>query len=268
MILFRGPERLMIFFIQSFSLAGAIRIARVEPKSTDASAFNYRHNGYIDQRVREDPRNMLNHERWYLRNVLMSPPITPALFENSSVASTISIDTPTASLQDTRIPSTSIPKPLPAQALKMTDNLDEHDNTTTWSQETDVACLEALSAMNGVASNPSGMAVCYNVQSFNNLTGSFRADLRIYQLSAPTEDWVQTSEKNVRLGLHYLHASVTHQSTSERKRDESAQRPSWSKEEAHDVLLTRSNRSPPRKFEGLTLEGKLRIGQLDGLQDK
>ncbi|KAI9850720.1 MAG: hypothetical protein M1838_005211 [Thelocarpon superellum] len=78
-----------------------------------------------------------------------------------------------------------------------------------WDTDTQAACLQSLSALNGTASNPSGMAVCYNLPSLNNETGVFQADLRLYQVSPMIGAWEGLSEQDVSVGLVYQGASVS-----------------------------------------------------------
>ncbi|KAL9129428.1 MAG: hypothetical protein Q9217_002102 [Psora testacea] len=253
---FHARSLFIVLVMQTFSLAGAIRIARVIPDPTDNAAFKHRHVNYIDQRVREDPHNMLNHEGWHLRKLLMSPAITPPFLANSTMMSIIPIATSTGS------PNLGGLMP---QTLGITGAYEKQNDTDDWNQQTEAACMVALSGMNGAASNPSGMAACYNVQSLNNLTGSFLAYLGIYQISAPSGNWLHTSENSVKLGLNYVQASVTRQNMTN-ERVSSAQERSLSSWEARDVLRPRSHHSPPRKFEGLALAGKLEILGLDMLR--
>ncbi|KAF4628278.1 hypothetical protein G7Y89_g9877 [Cudoniella acicularis] len=81
-------------------------------------------------------------------------------------------------------------------------------NVTAWDAATELACTTALEALNGVASNPSGMAVCYNLPFLDNSTGVFEADLRLYTISAPTGSFANIATQNVNVGLVYNGATV------------------------------------------------------------
>ncbi len=88
-----------------------------------------------------------------------------------------------------------------------------------WNKQTQAACNSTLSALNGKASNPSGMAVCYNLPYLNNATGVFQADLRLYRISEPVDDWAGIQSHDVTVGLSYAAASVA-AGSSRVKRDD------------------------------------------------
>ena len=50
-------------------------------------------------------------------------------------------------------------------------------NLNAWEAQTQQACENAMTALNGQASNPSGMAVCYNLPFLDNTTGVFEAEI-------------------------------------------------------------------------------------------
>jgi hypothetical protein len=76
-------------------------------------------------------------------------------------------------------------------------------NVTAWDAQTAAACTAQLEALNGVASNPSGLAVCYNLPFLDNTTGVFEADLRLYQIAPPTGGFANIASSNVQVGLAY-----------------------------------------------------------------
>lgn len=82
-------------------------------------------------------------------------------------------------------------------------------NVTAWDEQTTASCTAALEGLNGVASNPSGMAVCYNLPSLVNSTGVFQADLRLYMIAAPTGAFANIASTNVQVGLSYNGATVS-----------------------------------------------------------
>ncbi|KAI1267009.1 hypothetical protein F5Y18DRAFT_354217 [Xylariaceae sp. FL1019] len=65
-------------------------------------------------------------------------------------------------------------------------------NTTSdpvqWDIDTMAACMQSLSSL-GPASNPSGMAICYNLVQLDTKAGTFVADLRMFQVSTPSGAW-------------------------------------------------------------------------------
>ena len=56
-------------------------------------------------------------------------------------------------------------------------------------EATQRACVQALSALNGVPSNPTGMSMCYNVDYFDQQSGTFESTLLIYEIGSPAGDW-------------------------------------------------------------------------------
>lgn len=91
--------------------------------------------------------------------------------------------------------------PAPAAAAGMDMN--------KWDGMATTACTTALEALNGQASNPSGMAVCYNLPFLNKTTGVFQAELRLYSISPPTKEFANIAAKDVKVGLSYNGASVS-----------------------------------------------------------
>jgi len=77
-----------------------------------------------------------------------------------------------------------------------------------WNAQTRAACETALRPLNGQATNPSGLAVCYNLPFLDNRTGIFQAELRMYNISAPTGDWEGIVASDVSMTLSYLGATV------------------------------------------------------------
>lgn len=87
-------------------------------------------------------------------------------------------------------------------------------NITEWDAQTMAACESALTALNGNAGNPSGMAACYNLPYLDNSTGVFQADLRLFTISAPSGSFANIPTQNVMVGLSYTGATVSAVNTS------------------------------------------------------
>ncbi|MCJ1478102.1 hypothetical protein MMC13_006777 [Lambiella insularis] len=109
--------------------------------------------------------------------------------------------------------SVSTPEVAPAS-----DRISPTDDSTVSDSSTDSACVQALNSLNGQASNPSGMALCYNVLSFDNSTGDFESNLAMYSVSAATGDWAAVNQSNINVTLSYPGATVQ-QSNSKRDAD-------------------------------------------------
>jgi hypothetical protein len=87
-------------------------------------------------------------------------------------------------------------------------NTDGTINMTAWDAQANEACSSALSHL-PEASNPSGTCVCYNLAALNNVTGTFKADLRLYQLSEPRGQFGGIPPEKIQVGLSYKGASVS-----------------------------------------------------------
>jgi len=114
-------------------------------------------------------------------------------------------------------------------------------NVTMWDEQTEAACSTALMMLNGVASNPAGMAVCYNLPYLDNSTGLFGADLRLYMISGPSGDFSGVPAQNVTVGLQYFGASVQTINPSELKKRDSY---SWPSGESEREIEQRAAMTP------------------------
>ncbi|RPA74482.1 hypothetical protein BJ508DRAFT_187551, partial [Ascobolus immersus RN42] len=74
-----------------------------------------------------------------------------------------------------------------------------------WAAETTQKCLAQLRTL-AKASNPAGIAVCYNLPFLDANTGVFAADLRMYQISEREGDWAAVEDIDMK--LEYSAAAV------------------------------------------------------------
>ncbi|KAI0438620.1 hypothetical protein F4803DRAFT_565149 [Xylaria telfairii] len=81
-------------------------------------------------------------------------------------------------------------------------------NTTQWNTDTLAACTTTLSTLSS-ASNPSGMAVCYNVAQLDTNKGEFMADLRLFAVSSPTGVWEGIPLSQMEGGLRFTGATAS-----------------------------------------------------------
>jgi hypothetical protein len=88
-----------------------------------------------------------------------------------------------------------------------------------WEEQTKAACGTALQSLNGQPSNPSGIAVCYNLPFLDNQTGVFKAELRMYNVSAPIDPWTGITAADVSMTLSYQGATVQNMNGTFRKRE-------------------------------------------------
>ncbi|KAF2744411.1 hypothetical protein M011DRAFT_470540 [Sporormia fimetaria CBS 119925] len=77
-----------------------------------------------------------------------------------------------------------------------------------WNAATKAACDTAMAALNGQASNPTGLGVCYNLPYLNNRTGVFLAEVRTYPLSQPVDIWAGLNPTDFKLALSYRGADT------------------------------------------------------------
>lgn len=124
-----------------------------------------------------------------------------------------------------------------------------------WEEETRTACMQTLGKLNGQASNPSGIAVCYNVPFFDNSTGVFQAELRMYNVSAPIDPWQSVTAADVSMTLSYLGATVQAMNMNNTKRDfsEARARARWS----DGSLVERQTISTMTELKTLMYVGKI-----------
>lgn len=93
-------------------------------------------------------------------------------------------------------------------AIATMKNENDTLDIAAWNAATDTACTKALSVLSR-SSNPSGYCICYNLPSLDIETGIFEADLRLYRISDPRDDFASVSLGSVRVGLQYHGASVS-----------------------------------------------------------
>ncbi|KAG5980282.1 hypothetical protein E4U55_004188 [Claviceps digitariae] len=142
----------------------------------------------------------------------------------------VSLSTPVLTFRKTTIEATS----KAVLATKENGTVD----IISWNAATDTACTKALSVLSR-SSNPSGNSVCYNLPSLDIKTGIFEADLRLYRVSDPRDDFASIPPESVRVGLQYHGASVSpiseqelvsiglarNQTRQQNRRDDTARRP-------------------------------------------
>lgn len=127
-----------------------------------------------------------------------------------------------------------------------------------WEEQTKAACGTALTALNGQASNPSGIAVCYNLPFLDNQTGIFQAELRMYNISAPINPWVGVTASDVSMALSYLGATVQTMNGTFAKRDmTSVSFPPIKERTVNGMLVGRQTAAAPAELKVLMYVGKI-----------
>jgi len=126
-----------------------------------------------------------------------------------------------------------------------------------WEEDTKKACMETLSNLNGQASNPSGIAVCYNLPFLDNTTGVFQAELRMYNVSAPIDPWAGVTAADVNMTLSYLGATVQNMAGQFTKRELSYP-PVRKREVSHGLMIEkRQNINTMTELKVLMYVGKI-----------
>jgi hypothetical protein len=98
-------------------------------------------------------------------------------------------------------PSSGVATPVPQLAAASV-------SPAQWNATADAACMTAVMALKGKSSNPAGVAVCYNVPYLDQAKGVFEAELRMYNISAPTGDFVGVTPAMMMVTLQYQGATI------------------------------------------------------------
>ena len=144
---------------------------------------------------------------------------------------------------------------LPAQKTSGTETLDKATEI-----DTEKSCVSALTAPHSSVSNPSGIAACYNVLAFDNATGVFGAEIRLYRITKPNGAWAEVDKvgEGIDVGVVFEEARAS-SIGSLGKRDVmgsavEALVPLVGREEAKD-LWRRRNAVVPVYVGGIEIEG-------------
>ena len=295
----------LLFFYLQFSLVLGLQIGSVLPRLVkEFSSSIFGHNAYVDQKAHHTPRSLANHEQWHQRHVAafmnassvaymtlsaptgyLSTPSLGSMLSTASAstnfsgtasvvsvlpsasASTNSSSTTRLALSWSSASATALQATRLASLLGPTEDL-EANTLANWDDQTESACSTALIALDGVATNPSGIAACYNIQSLNNSTGVFEVDLRLYRIAAPRDGWVRLNPASVGVGLSYVNATVSTNKAKKAKRE--VRTLPWfpaQRDEAADMYIRRSTGAPPKELRGMTFVGTVDNGALAELKD-
>ena len=290
----------LLFFQIQISHALNLQIGNVLARFIKGAPSSIsRHAAYVDQRVNPTPRSYHNHEQWNQRRVVA--------FANASSVAYMTVSASTGYLATMSLGSSSANYINPAsvisaissvwvsknassttisalplasasatalQAISLASlygplkDLDK-DKSADWDEETESACSTALIDLHGVATNPSGLAACYNIQSLDSATGYFEVDLRLYRISAPTDGWLTIDSSSVGVGLTYVSATISAVGPKKAKRED--QPLPWypaQRDEAADIYIRRSTGAPPRRLESMAFVGNIDIGSLAELRNR
>ncbi|TRX93548.1 hypothetical protein FHL15_005520 [Xylaria flabelliformis] len=111
-------------------------------------------------------------------------------------------------------------------------------NMTQWDSDTLAACTTTLSTLPS-ASNPSGMAVCYNIAQLNTDKGEFMADLRLFEISQPSGAWAGIPLQQMQGGVRFTGATAS-EINGQRVASRSLERQYFSKRQSQGPTLHRT----------------------------
>ena len=180
------PAVLAVFWFSANILNASAKISR---RSLSDVATIFGHAAYNNNRVRRKADVILNHAAYIQsrQDTSGNPPSAASVSSSAAVAA----------------------------ATDSTSN-----DATPVNNGTESACIQALGSSNSQTSNPSGMAICYNVLTFDNTTGSFQSTLGLYQVSQAIGDWVTVNQSSINVGLTYPGATVSTSDSSVMERNE------------------------------------------------
>lgn len=224
----------ILFVAERACLVGGT--GRISPKHISDVSKAYHYQGHVEEKVRRDARVILNHALHHQRNVIPSP-------TEAGVA---------------------------AEAVSPPSQSAASDQSDTWDKYTGAACQEALSKANDSLSNPSGMVACYNIRSFNNFNGTFRANLRLYRTSSPTGDWASLKSMNIRLqckGASLSRSEPMNRRRDEKRDDEMLSWPPVRRATRQAITLRRSAPASPEKLQDINFDGKIHDEEVGNIKD-
>jgi hypothetical protein len=105
--------------------------------------------------------------------------------------------------QVTPAPSQGVATPVPQQAAAPASI-----SPAEWNAQADQACMTSVMNLRGKATNPAGLAVCYNVPYLDQNKGVFEAELRLYNISATSGDFAGVTPAMMMVTLQYQGATI------------------------------------------------------------
>lgn len=232
--------------------------------STVVDISNLYHLGHrrIDRQIRENTGPILNHEFYHVRpipTIAGTPPSTTPSVATPAGFSDIEPPILNHGLYRTGAGRESSTRSR-ALVTRQTRFMDaSQEDPTTWNNATDKACMNALSAMHGNASNPAGMAVCYNIPFLNTSTGVFQADMRLYRVAGPVKEWAAIQDQTVSIRLFYPSATVSPRKLTIGRRADYSQ--FWRPEAtavATELNILRKEGNTPQMLQAFGLIGQIK----------
>lgn len=239
-------------------LASALSLAA----ALDLVTFYTHHHHRANRQSRRDASVLLNHELYRAQKV--SAISTEVLSTSSSKQSQSTSVFDPVILNHELYRAGAVTKPLTVSEAALSATTQSVHipkiDPEIWNSQTKAACETAFRNLNGKASNPAGVAVCYNLPGLDNSTGTFQVDLRLYRVAAPAQGWETVFDQTISVALYYPDATVASQDTKTRRRDDPTA--IWNRIESAEVfeLDRRTNEAdPPQILQAFHL-----LGQING----
>lgn len=145
---------------------------------------SYRSEGHIEARVQQDAHSIMNQNLHHQRDIVASPAIVAPNVKSSAVSIAAAVD-----------------------------------ETGSWDTITQAACLAAFNDGTNTTQRPCGVAACYNIKYYDNTTGVFQAELRLYRTSPATGMWTSMKSDGVKVKVSCKGASMAAGTMQMGKRD-------------------------------------------------
>jgi hypothetical protein len=95
-----------------------------------------------------------------------------------------------------------------AAAIQSQAAQDAIKNVTGWEMQAQMSCMTAVMSLKGKSSNPAGLAVCYNVPYLDDKKGVFEAELRMFNICSPSNEFVGVTPSDMMVTLSYTGATI------------------------------------------------------------
>ena len=125
----------------------------------------------------------------------------------SQVNSVSSLERRVATPQQSAPDRSTVGQDTPTSSAKSSPESGEPFNEQSYNAFVSSACGDALGALKSVV-NPAGLAACYNI-FLDEATGTFEADIRLYQVTMPTGDFTGISWRDFMLGMTISNAIIS-----------------------------------------------------------
>lgn len=95
-----------------------------------------------------------------------------------------------------------------AAAIQSQAAADAARNVSSWEVQAQMSCMTAVMSLKGKSSNNAGLAVCYNVPYLDEQKGVFEAELRMFNICSPTNEFVGVAPSDMMVTLSYTGATI------------------------------------------------------------